>query len=125
MIRFLIDENLSPRLVEVAAGFGHAAFHVVHRGWAAMEDAQVFRRAREEDLTLVTNNWQDFEGMLRREEIHCGVVVILPAVRRDRQIELFRAALEAIRDHELDMLNTVVAVDESARVTRYLLPELV
>jgi predicted nuclease of predicted toxin-antitoxin system len=123
MIRFLIDENLSPRLVEVAADFGHAAFHVVHRGWAGMEDPRVFQRARDEDLTLVTNNWQDFEGLLRREEIHCGVVVVLPAVRRERQVELFRAALEAIRDHEFDMVNTVLAVDGAARVTRYLLPE--
>ncbi|MDB4949464.1 MAG: toxin-antitoxin system, toxin component, family protein [Gemmatimonadetes bacterium] len=70
MIRFLIDENLSPALVATAHEFQHVAFHVAHRGWASLKDPQVLRRMRDEDLTLVTNNWQDFEPMLRREEVH-------------------------------------------------------
>jgi hypothetical protein len=32
VIQFLIDENLSPRLVDVAQRFGFVAYHVVHRG---------------------------------------------------------------------------------------------
>lgn len=96
MIRFLIDENLSPRLVQTAAAFGHAAFHVAHRGWSSLDDPQVLRHMLDEDLTLVTNNWIDFRPMLERLEIHAGIVVILPNVRRERQIELFSAALEAI-----------------------------
>jgi predicted nuclease of predicted toxin-antitoxin system len=123
LIHFLIDENLSPRLVNAANELGYVAFHVVHRGWAALTDAQLFRRMRDEDLTLVTNNWLDFEPMLRREELHAGAVVILPAVRRDRQVELFRAAVEAIGREELDMVNTAVTVDARGRVTRFQIPE--
>jgi hypothetical protein len=46
----------------------------------------------DEDLTLVTNNWIDFRPMLERLEVHPGVVVILPTVRRERQMELFPRA---------------------------------
>ena len=125
MLTFLIDENLSPVLVETAREFDHVAFHINHRGWSSLKDPQLLRRLLDEDLTLVTNNWDDFRPMLRRAEVHPGVVVILPNVRRERQVELFTAALSAIRDHDppLDMVNTVLEVDESGRVARYSLPE--
>jgi hypothetical protein len=83
VIQFLIDENLSPRLTETVQAFGFVAYHVAHRGWSALKDPQVLRRILAEDLTIVTNNWDDFRPMLAREEVHPGVVVILPAVRRD------------------------------------------
>ena len=125
MITFLIDENLSPRLVDTAYGFGHGAFHINHRGWSSLPDAEVLRHVLDEDLTLVTNNWDDFRPMLRRAEVHPGVVVILPNVRRERQIELFTAALSAIGDVDppLDMVNTVLEVDEDGTVVRYSLPD--
>jgi len=125
VIQFLIDENLSPRLTETAAAFGFAAYHVAHRGWSALKDPQVLRRILDEDLTIVTNNWDDFRPMLRREEVHPGVVVILPAVRRDRQKVLFGAALYAITDHDppLDMVNTVLEVDADGTVVMYPLPD--
>lgn len=124
MIQFLIDENLSPRLTETAASFGYVAYHVAHRGWSSLKDPQVLRRVLDEDLTIVTNNWADFRPMLKREELHPGVIVILPNVRRDRQVELFTAALLAIREHDppLDMVNTVLEVDADGTVTMYPLP---
>jgi predicted nuclease of predicted toxin-antitoxin system len=125
VITFLIDENLSPSLVKTAYGFGHGAFHINHRGWSSLPDEAVLRHLLDEDLTLVTNNWDDFRPMLQRAEVHPGVVVILPNVRRERQIELFTAALSAIRDADppLDMVNTVVEVDEAGTVVRYSLPD--
>jgi predicted nuclease of predicted toxin-antitoxin system len=125
MIRFLIDENLSPQLTETAQAFGYSAFHVAHRGWSALTDAQVLRRVLDEDLTLVTNNWNDFRPMLKRAEVHPGIVVILPNARRERQVELFAAALTVIRGHEppLDMVNTVLEVGGDGTVTVYSLPD--
>ena len=51
--------------------------------------------------------------------------MILPNVRRERQIELFSAALAAIRDHDppLDMVDTVLEVDGDGTVVRYSLPD--
>jgi predicted nuclease of predicted toxin-antitoxin system len=125
VITFLIDENLSPCLTATAQAFGHPAFHINHRGWSSLSDPEVLRHMLDEDLTLVTNNWDDFRPMLIRAAVHAGVVVILPNVRRDRQIELFTAALSAIGDHDppLDMVNTVLEVHEDGRVVRYSLPE--
>lgn len=124
MIQFLIDENLSPRLVETANDFGYNAYHVAHRGWSSLKDPEVLRRVLAEDLTTVTNNWIDFRPMLEREEVHPGIVVILPNVRRERQIELFTAALVTLRDHDppLDMVNTVLEVDADGTVVMYRMP---
>jgi hypothetical protein len=41
---------------------------VAHRGWSALKDAEVLRRVRVEDLTIVTNSCIDFRPMLEREE---------------------------------------------------------
>lgn len=62
--------------------------------------------------------------MLKRAEVHPGIVVILPNVRRERQVELFAAALREIRDADppLDMVNTVLEVAADGTVTRYSLP---
>jgi predicted nuclease of predicted toxin-antitoxin system len=126
VIQFLIDENLSPRLVETAHTFGYNAYHVAHRGWSSLKDPEVLRRVLAEDLTIVTNNWIDFRPMLEREEVHPGIVVILPNVRRERQVELFTAALLTIRDHDprIDMVNTVLEVGADGTVVMYRLPEV-
>ncbi|HEX2080000.1 MAG TPA: hypothetical protein VHG08_19940 [Longimicrobium sp.] len=63
--------------------------------------------------------------MLERQEVHPGIVVILPGVRRERQIELFTATLNAIREHDppLDMINTVLERDQEGTVVMFpLLP---
>lgn len=123
MIRFLIDECLTPRLVEVANQFGYLAYHVQYRQWKSKDDDVLLAFARDESLTIVTNNWKDFEPMLRREEIHPGAVVI-PNVPRAEQIAAFERALRAIQatDPPLDMVNAVVEVAESGEVRVYPLP---
>jgi predicted nuclease of predicted toxin-antitoxin system len=105
VIQFLIDECLTPRLVEVANQFGYVAWHVLHRGWLGTPDPVLLGYLRDESLTFVTNNWQDFEPLLRREEIHAGAIV-LPNVPRAMQVEAFARALRAIQasDPPLDMI---------------------
>lgn len=123
MIQLLIDECLTPRLVEVGNRFGYLSFHVLHRGWKGNADPVLLGHLREESLTLVTNNWQDFEPLLRREEIHAGAIVV-PNVPRAEQIEALERALRAIQsvDPPLDMINTVVEVDVSGEVRIYQMP---
>ena len=95
MIRFLIDECLSPKLVEVANRFGYAAHHVQYRNWKSKQD----------------------------NELHPGAVVI-PNVPRVEQIAALEQGLRAIQAAEppLDMVNTVVEVEESNEVRVYSLP---
>lgn len=51
-MRILIDECLSPALVEVAHDAGFEAYHVAHRGWSRLKDTALFRRVVEDGLTL-------------------------------------------------------------------------
>lgn len=123
MIQFLIDECLTPRLVEVANRFGYVAHHVQYRDWKSRTDHALLACILDEDLTIVTNNWKDFEPMLRRDEVHPGAVVI-PNVPRVGQIDAFELALLAIQtvDPPLDMVNLVIDVDEDGTVRGYPLP---
>lgn len=59
--------------------------------------------------------------MLGRELVHPGAV-ILPNVRRERQIELFSIALAAIREDGLDMVNIALDVARNGAVTQYTWP---
>lgn len=61
MIQFLIDECLTPRLVEIANGFGYVAHHVQYRDWKSRSDQALLGFIREDALTIVTNNWKDDE----------------------------------------------------------------
>lgn len=61
MTRLLLDQNLSPRLVDRL----HETFdvaHVRHRGLAAASDDEVWRFARENGLAIVTKD-ADFEEL--------------------------------------------------------------
>ncbi|HEX6039565.1 DUF5615 family PIN-like protein [Longimicrobium sp.] len=122
MIQFLVDECLSPGLLDVAREHGFNAYHVTQRGWGSDSDPQLLGRILAEDLTFVTNNWKDFRPMISRTDVHPGVVAILPNVRRERQMALFAAALAEICGAALDMVNTVLEVGAEGTVTRYALP---
>jgi predicted nuclease of predicted toxin-antitoxin system len=124
VIQLLVDECLSPGLLDVAREHGFNAYHVTRRGWGSDSDPQLLAHILDEDLTFVTNNWKDFRPMISRTELHPGVIAILPNVRRERQMVLFAAALIEITsaDPPLDMVNTVLEVDEKGHVERYELP---
>ncbi len=107
--RFLIDENLSPALVEPARERGFEAMHVNHLGLRTETDWDLLKVIAEQDWVLVTNNAIEFRGRYREIELHPGVVFLLPAVRRPEQLQLFEAALDHVRSHP-DMINRALDV---------------
>lgn len=123
--RFLVDENLSPLLVEPARARGFEAMHVNHLGLRTEVDWDLLRVVAAQDWVLVTNNAIEFRGRYREIELHPGVVFLLPAVRRDVQLRLFEAALEHVHDYP-DLVNTAldITLDGEGRpvVTAYALP---
>lgn len=88
-MKLLIDECLHTSLAGVAHDAGYACDHV-----------------------NFTNNRVDFAALYRREEIHPGLVIIVPNVVPQLQRELFRAALACIGQREF--VNTVPEVDLTA-----------
>jgi len=122
-MKFLIDECLSPKLVRVANARGFEAYHVVHRGWSGEPDSKILRRLISEGLILVTNNRDDFISLIKRTEIHPGIIVIVDNVRSERQAELFEAVLEGC-GAAADLINTVIEVGVDGAISQYQLPNV-
>jgi predicted nuclease of predicted toxin-antitoxin system len=96
-VRLLIDECLSPALVQLAQASGHEAYHLAHIGRTGSEDWEVVELTLARDMVLVTNNASDFRRLYAAEELHPGLVVLVPNVERETQLRLFRAALARLR----------------------------
>jgi predicted nuclease of predicted toxin-antitoxin system len=62
-LRFLLDANLSPRLVEGLNAAGHAARHVDEIGLLGASDVLIFDRAAESQDVLITAD-TDFSMLL-------------------------------------------------------------
>jgi predicted nuclease of predicted toxin-antitoxin system len=60
--RFLIDENLSPALVEPARRHGFEAMHVNYLGLRTETDWDLLKVIAEQDWVLVTNNAIEFRA---------------------------------------------------------------
>jgi predicted nuclease of predicted toxin-antitoxin system len=123
--RFLIDENLSPALVEPARERGFEAMHVNHLGLRTETDWDLLKLIAEQDWVLVTNNAIEFRGRYRDIELHPGVVFLLPSVRRAEQLRLFEAALHHV-GIDGDIVNRALDVafdlNQAIVVTAYDLP---
>ena len=109
-MRFLIDECLSPALVRIAQQSGHEAYHLAHLGRAGAEDWEIVALAIARDLILVTNNASDFRRLYAAQELHPGLVILVPNAEREMQRQLFHAALGRLREIG-DPVNRALEVD--------------
>jgi predicted nuclease of predicted toxin-antitoxin system len=130
-VKFLVDECLSPDLVEIARANGHGeSMHVTWLGLRSRRDWTIVRRAIAGGYVLVTNNTTDFSALLRREEVHVGLLCINVAhglMSLDVQRRLFALALDRLGDSEPinEMLEIRLMGDRSVRIERYDLPDAV
>ena len=108
-MKFLIDECLHTSLITLARDAGYACEHVNFLGLRGYKDWQLMTKICREDYTFVANNSTDFTALYAKEELHAGLVIILPNVTPSRQRELFRAALSHIGNR--DLINAVLEVD--------------
>jgi hypothetical protein len=123
--RFLIDENLSVRLPQLAHGRGFEATHVIHLGLGAWKDWNILEVVKKDGWVLVTNNAIESRSRFGATEIHPGVIFLLPSVRRELQLQLFEAALDEIAiDPDLtnQALDIGLSNDATISVSRYALP---
>ena len=122
-MRFLIDECLHIGLVSVANRLNHEAHHLTHLGMGGLKDHEIMPRIRDDEFTFVTNNAVDFRRLYRREDLHAGLIIIVPNVRPETQSQLFLAALEHLNPREL--INAVLEIDldgEDVDIKEYDLP---
>jgi hypothetical protein len=123
-LKLLIDECLSPELVELAVAAGHVESSCIRdRGWLHMKDWDLMRLVVASDWTLVTHNARDFRGPgseapgghHARQDIHAGLVCLNSAfpMSLDRQHRLFSLALEELAGMK-DLVNLALEVTEHA-----------
>jgi len=120
---FLVDECLSLNLVALAHARGHQATHVGFRDRQGTDDPDLMRLIGDEGFVFVTNNAADFLALYAAQEIHAGLVVIVPGgVIADVQVRLFGLALDVIEPMP-DLMNKVVEVFIDGTVQLRELPE--
>ena len=123
-MKFLIDECLHTSLVAVAGEYGHECFHVNWLGLSGEADWNLMPRIVEEDFTFVTNNARDFRKLYAKEQLHAGLVIIVPQVLPELQRQLFVLTLQELAGGEA-IVNEVIEVSidgDEAILNRYSLP---
>ena len=79
----------------------------------------------EGNFTFVTNNAVDFRRLYARQELHAGLVIIVPQVAPARQRALFASLLDTFEQVDA-LVNEVIEISldgEDVVITRYELPE--
>ena len=75
MIRLLLDEHISPALVQRLADMGVYAQSVPHVGLSGCSDHDIWKYALDHDFAVVTANARDFIPLLD-VEVHPGLIVL-------------------------------------------------
>lgn len=125
--KFLIDENLSPKLAGLAQSKGYRAAHVRDLGLLTAKDWDLLKVIQSGDWTLVTNNVTEFRQRYRSKvDLHAGVVFLEGTdAGRDLQLSAFEAALADIAIQP-SLVNREILVspepDGSFTVRRFDLP---
>jgi len=87
-------------------------------------DWDLMPRIVENNFIFVTNNAADFRKLYAREEVHAGLVIIVPQVRPALQRELFEAVLDMLAGGH-DPINEVFEVwieNDEIVIDRYAMP---
>jgi len=138
-LRLLIDECLSPELVELAVAAGYVESTCVrNRGWAGTKDWKLIEYAVDNDYTLVTHNSVDFRGNgpgnlageHAKQPIHAGLICLNSAYAMDlnRQCDLFKVVLMELSTMQ-DLVNQALDLfeleDGSIEIEIYDIPEAI
>ena len=126
-MKFLIDEDLSPKVAErLRIEGGLDVIHVRERDLLGKPDPIILQRAYEEDRILVTANVKDFQRLARARELHPGIVLFLAgSLSRDEQLALLYKAVAELEQELLegrDMINRILEIAENGECNFYDLP---
>lgn len=125
-MKLLLDENLSPRLVEHLATLGLFAQHIAHLGRSGLSDAALFHYAYERDMTVVTINAADFLTLAANVELHPGIIVLRRGgLTADEQWAHLKPVIQAIMAEpggRPALVNEAIEITGVAEFRRYALP---
>jgi predicted nuclease of predicted toxin-antitoxin system len=117
-MKFIIDEDLSPRVARyLCQEFCFDAIAVRDRGLLGATDPEVLAYAFNEDRILVTANIRDFEKLAAAVEIHAGIVLMqegdLLAAEQIELIAVVVRVLQAEINTGRDLINRVLYISIS------------
>jgi predicted nuclease of predicted toxin-antitoxin system len=118
-VRFLLDQNQSPRLIELLAAHGHEAQHVRDLGMRASPDIAILEAARRSGQVIISGD-TDFGELLASSDATGPLIVLIrrQGQRRAHQIvALLLANLDVLTD-ELEAGAIVVLDADRIRVRR-------
>jgi predicted nuclease of predicted toxin-antitoxin system len=111
VIRLLIDEHLSPRLVKWLAELGIHAQHVAHVGLAGAADPKVWRYSFAHDFAVVTMNARDFLRLATGVPLHPGLIVLRESgLTRDEQWARLARVVDLVLAMNEPLANRVIEV---------------
>jgi len=117
-VRLLVDENLSPTLVQRLASVGVPAIHVAHCGLSGATDPVVWRYAYENDLVVVTSNAGDFIRLAEGVDLHPGLVVLRAGhLSREEQWAWLEPVARWLVEEGQDLANRGVVVTGKGKFT--------
>jgi len=120
-VRLLLDENVSPNIVQALRTDGHDVVHVRDRGWLSEADHVLWRHAVDDGRTFVTINARDFRRLAATEQIHAGLITFPSGEPPSSQLAHIRRGVVAAE--AAGGVNALVRVEgDLAAVT--VLPEL-
>lgn len=118
-MRFLLDEGLSPRLVDPLAAAGHDVVHVRNLGLTSAPDPVILAHAEAERRVLLTLD-TDFGALVAHSRATVPSIILFRGSvtrRAERQASLLLANLDAVSD-DLGAGAIVVIGDGRLRVRR-------
>lgn len=123
-MKVLVDENLSPSMVQRLAAKGVAAAHVAHVGLSGGTDPEVWKYAYEHDQIVVTMNAGDFLHLATEVEVHPGLIVLRPAggLSRDEQWDWVEPVVDHLLASGEGLVNKAVLVTAFGKFTVVDLP---
>jgi len=93
-MRYLVDECTGPTVARWLRSLGHEVFSV-HDDARGMSDKDVLEKAASENWILITNDKDFGEMIFRRQQKHCGVILLrLEDERSTKKIEVLKQLLE-------------------------------
>lgn len=112
----LLDEHISPRLVEHLAKRHVFAQCVPHVGLAGKSDPEIWRYAYDHDQAVVTANARDYLTLAGQAEVHAGLIVLRAlGLTAAEQWQWLEPVIEHLVEDSIDLLNQVVEVSGVGR----------
>ncbi len=120
-MKFLIDENLSRRLLIALTDAGHDAIHVTELGLESAPDHHILQAATGQDRVIVSAD-TDFGTILAETRATAPSMILVRRISSRRVEELSALILANLEDVTEPLQQGAVIVIEEARIRVRLLP---